>query len=159
LIGAANSHIANGVKSLFLLIVFNDGLQEKYLSLLINGQLKSKVCRFYNGVGARPIFFVLERFIPKMSKHVSQHFSASQGFMPDMFKIRIRKFLFKLLLVPYVSTYAYFTSCSVIWYVTLLLAGTLTALCTLMLTQSFYPHLLAIKHKSMAMLITSCSLM
>ncbi len=38
----------------------------------------------------------------------------------------------------------------------MLLPGPLTALCTLILTQSFYPHLLAIRHKSL--IIASCSL-
>jgi hypothetical protein len=37
----------------------------------------------------------------------------------------------------------------------MLLAGPLTALCTLILTQSFYPHLLAIRHKSL--FIASCA--
>jgi hypothetical protein len=37
----------------------------------------------------------------------------------------------------------------------MLLAGPLTALCTLILTQSFYPHLLAIRHKSLV--IASCA--
>ncbi len=37
----------------------------------------------------------------------------------------------------------------------MLLPGPLTALCTLILTQSFYPHLLAIRHKSLV--IASCA--